>query len=104
MAVSQVAKTIFEQINGNRLHAMVGAKNFGADGDAIYFSFPQAKDGINNCRIDYNYGTDLYTIKFGRVAKKDGIPIYTQKAIFEDVYFDMFDDIFESTTGLFVHL
>jgi hypothetical protein len=102
-AITDLAKTIFEQIHGNRLRLMIGAKDFLQIENGLQFSFPQAKNGINRCIIKYNYGLDLYTVEFGRVAKKQGTPQYTMKKVYDEVYFDMFDNLIEEETGLYVH-
>lgn len=89
----------------NRLHAMIGAKNFAKgdmETDAPFFSFKhmKARDGINYFKIRYNPGLDLFDIEFGRIWGTK----YTVKKVVEGVYVDMVREIFEDTTGLALSL
>ncbi|MBL8014100.1 MAG: hypothetical protein JNN05_09660, partial [Candidatus Omnitrophica bacterium] len=78
-----IAKTILEQMGGNRFAIMTGAKNFVALGSVLMFSLPSrfAKDGINKIEIKLNV-MDTYDVKFYKVAKFDAVTI----ASFEQVY------------------
>jgi hypothetical protein len=99
--MSAVAKTILEQLGGNKFAVMTGAKGFYAGSSELQFSLPGnpgfVKDGINKVVISLD-PSDTYTVTFYRVAKKGlGAKV---KASFSDVYCDALRGIFERTTGL----
>lgn len=92
----QVANTILEQLGGGRFIAMTGAKNFVGSSDALMFSMPKAKDGINKIRVTLT-PADTYTVegyKIGRSALG-----FELKAQAEGVYCDNLRSVFESMTG-----
>ena len=68
----QTAKTILQQLGGNRFVAMTGAKQFCGDNDSLQFSLPQrfARRGINKIKIVLN-SSDLYNVHFYRLRKAD---------------------------------
>ncbi len=89
----EVAKTIIQQLGGaSKLKAMIGAKNFSADGNMVCFQFPRC-NSFRAVRITLN-AMDTYDIQFlggndFRVLKE-----------FNGIYNDMLINIFEDTTGL----
>lgn len=97
----QVAKTILEQLGGNKFRVMTGAKNFTSyehEGPGLSFQLPGGgftKSGINYVAITLT-PADLYTVVFERVRKLKRTPV----AKFEDVYNDQLVEIFERETGL----
>ena len=90
---AEVAKTTIQQLGGaNKLKAMIGAKNFGADNNTVSFQFPRC-NGFRAVRITLNV-MDTYDIQFlggnnFRVLKE-----------FNGIYNDGLIDLFEDTTGL----
>lgn len=87
---------------GNRLVAMIGAKNFVRD-EANYtigFKFVEkAKNKANYCRIKLN-ASDLYDVEFISVR---GVNVKTI-SIHNDLYADMLKNVFETETGLYLSL
>ena len=94
-----VANTILQQMGGNRLKVMTGAKNFLGSADHLSFRLPKAKDGINYVKVTLD-ASDTYTMEFGRVYGT------TYKVIDKivGVYNDMLQACFTDKTGLYTHL
>ena len=99
---SYVARTILHQLGGpGRLKAMLGARNFLLDKDALEFSIPSnfAKHSINRLRIRLNWN-DLYVVTFSRVrAGKTKV-----LGEFSDIYADTLKNVIERETGLYLSL
>lgn len=87
---------------GNRLVAMIGAKNFVRD-EANYtigFKFAaKAKNKANYCRIKLN-ASDLYDVEFISIR---GVNVKTVST-HNDLYADMLKSVFETETGLYLSL
>ena len=61
-----VARTILEQLGGNRFCAMTGAKNLVDCGDALAMKIGRNKTSSNYLKITLN-SMDTYDMKFSRV-------------------------------------
>lgn len=99
-----VARTILEQLGGNRFAMMTGAKNFSCGGKDNYLGFriPRSKGkngSVNYVKIALN-GNDLYDVEYGRIHGMK----YTVVAEDIDIYNDMLKDSFENYTGLYTSL
>jgi predicted RNA methylase len=96
----QVARTILEQLGGQRFIAMTGAKNLVGEAHALTFKLPAnfAKDGINHVRISLE-PSDTYTVRFARLGRAPAHKL-TEVAVVEDVYADDLQDVFTRYTGL----
>lgn len=91
----QIADTILKQLGGGRFIAMTGAKNlaFMSNPPGLHMSIGRgAKDGIKYLRVNYDRGSDTYTMIF---ANKSG---GTVKSV-SNVYADALRRTFTSTTG-----
>lgn len=95
----QVAKTILEQLGGNKFIAMTGAKNLVGSDNALSFRIGRNCEGINAVRIELT-PMDTYTVTFYKV-RKHVANIASQS---EDVYCDMLAEIFTANTGMAVRL
>ncbi len=97
----EIAKTILEQIGGNRFIKMTGAKNLLAHESALSFKLPSrfAKNGINYVKITLD-PSDTYIMYFGKIFKHT----ITDIATYTDVYFDGLQNMFTRETGLDTHL
>ena len=101
----QVAKTILQQLGGNRMIAMTGAKNLASGTDKEgrpYLMFKigsGAKSGINHIKIALN-GRDLYDIDFGKIRGYD----FKVLKSFDNIYADQLKDIIEQETGMYLSL
>lgn len=96
----QIADTILKQLGGGRFIAMTGAKNlaFMSNPPGLHMSLGRGtKDGIKYLRVNYDRGSDTYTMIF---ANKSG---GTVKSV-SDVYADSLQRVFTSTTGFDTHL
>ena len=101
MTNKSIAKTIIDQLGGNKLVAMTGAKNFVAIERGVQFKIGRNSKSINSVRIVLN-GKDLYDVEFGRVRKVRGVPTYTLVEGYHDAYNDMLVNLFETTTGMYL--
>ena len=99
----QIAKTILEQLGGQRFIAMTGAKNFMVIDNGLQFDLPRTrhfvKDGINKIQVHLD-PTDTYTMM-----------AFRQKGLNTDLlkdegglYWDMLQYTFTEFTGLDTHL
>jgi hypothetical protein len=96
-----IAKTILEQLGGNRFVAMTGAKNFGDTGNGLAFQVPASltKNRINAVKVVLD-PSDTYTVKFLRITSKE-LKTVSQHSM---IYCDQLKELFESETGLLTHL
>lgn len=103
MSDMTVAKTILEQLGGNKFIAMTGARNFVGDDKSLSFRLPGAggfcKNGINAVRITLT-PSDLYDVEYMRIR---GIKVVVVEKV-EGLYFDSLTDSFERVTGLVTSL
>jgi len=109
----EIAKTILQQIDGNRLKLFVGAYNFVDHGDGLSFRFKGSKKA-NYVKVTLN-ASDLYDLEFIKVGnitlKMAGLSqedfdrkLFKNKAEFSGVYFDQLISFFEDHTELFLSL
>lgn len=97
---SYVARTILHQLGGpGRLKAMIGARNFVLEDDALVFALPSnfAKKSINRIRIRLSWN-DLYEVTFSRVRAGKT----TVVSEFSDIYADVLKNVLERETGLYL--
>jgi hypothetical protein len=99
----QIAKTILEQLGGNKFTRMTGAKHFIALSKGLQFSIPKAKDGINRVCVTLN-GNDLYDVGYLRYRNIRGEPILKCLTKTEGLYADMLKEDFTAKTGLYTSL
>jgi hypothetical protein len=97
--MSDVARTILEQLGGNRFITMTGARNFIGSENSLSFRLPGAggfcKNGINAVRIEL-MPSDTYRMSFSRIRGSK----LTAVAQHDDIYFDGLQELFTSETGL----
>lgn len=103
-ADTTVAKTILQQLGGNKFIVMTGAKNFIAgNNNDLTFRLPGGggfcKNGINAVRIALT-PADEYDLTFWRVRGKYCKVIEEVKGI----YVDQLQEVFTRVTGLDTHL
>ena len=96
-----IAKTILEQLGGNRFVTMTGAKHFGDTGNGLAFQVPSSltKNRINAVKVILD-PSDTYTVKFLRITSKELKTI----SEFSMIYCDQLAELFETETGLYTHL
>jgi len=95
-----VAKTILQQLGGNKFIAMTGAKDLGDGGKYLSFKIrARAKQSINYVKITLT-SMDLYDMEFGSIRKHK---LKVKKTV-KGVYNDQLQKIFTDVTGLYTHL
>jgi hypothetical protein len=106
------ADIILKQLGGgNRLKAMIGAKDIMSDngGKTLVFKFPNKQRSKPNYIKITLTSADLYDLEFGRIGQKKDkdlakmgmkmmMPSYKKLKTFKGVYNDMLMDIFEKET------
>jgi|TARA_Y100001963_G_C6650542_1_gene385479 hypothetical protein len=100
MSDMKVAKTILEQLGGNKFVAMTGAKNFGGTEDSLSMRIGRNSSNSNYLKITLNM-MDLYDMEFcklTRMGEKKSVKEYN------NVYNDMMTDIFTKHTGMYTSL
>lgn len=88
-----VAKTILEQLGGNKFAAMTGAKNFVSDTNSLTFTIGKNAAKVNKVVVCYDRSNDEYNVGFYNVrgfeAKTirnvDGVQADRLCAVVEDV-------------------
>lgn len=101
-----IANTIFQQIGGHRFASMTGSRDFINLGNGLLMSLARNKTSANRLEISYNADTDLYNMRFFRktFSKKTFECKTKDIAKYEDIYFDMLEEMFTSVTGLCTRL
>ena len=95
-----VAKTILEQLGGNKFATMTGAKNFVDWGDAVALRIGRNKTSSNYLKITLNM-MDLYDVRFSRVSPKGGERSVTE---YNNIFNDQLVEVFEKHTGMYTKL
>lgn len=93
----ETAKTILNQLGGNRFIAMTGAQCY-SDKNKLIVKFKGSKIS-NYVSITLN-GSDLYDVEFKKLRGMD----FKTIATFNDIYCDMLTNIFEQTTKLYTRI
>lgn len=100
---ARIANTIVQQLCGGgtgRLKALIGAKDFVAIDHGLQFGFnARGKDNIGKVRIILT-PMDDYRVEFYARTKVIRLPELVK--MWEGIYADQLQGVFESTTGLFV--
>lgn len=99
----EIATNIFNQLGGKRFLLFTGSKNLVRDENWLRMDLAKNKINANRMKITLN-GLDLYDVEFYSMRRDrkspDGFRI-TEKAKYENVYFDQLQDIFTEATGLY---
>ena len=95
-----VAKTILEQLGGNKFRMMTGAKHFGARDNSLSMRIGRNSSNSNYLKITLN-SMDLYDMKFCKLTRK-----FEEKSVTEynNIYNDMLTDQFTAHTGMYTSL
>ncbi len=96
---NMIAKTILDQLGGQRFIMMVGAKNLVALSDGIRFQLKRStfNKGIKDVVIVLDFASDTYVMRFYKNLIKSQLPLKEIK----EVYCDMLESVFEQETGLY---
>tara|TARA_Y100000361_G_scaffold50022_1_gene43461 strand:+ start:435 stop:908 length:474 start_codon:yes stop_codon:yes gene_type:complete len=92
---SRVAKTILQQLGGNKFIAMTGAKNLGASSKSLSMKIGRNSKSINYVVITLK-SSDLYEIEFIRMRGAKRTVVKKVKG----VYADQLQTIFTKYTGM----
>ena len=95
-----IAKTILEQLGGNKFRVMTGAKNLMGFENGLVMKLGRNSSNSNYLKITLN-SMDLYDMKFCKLTRK-----FEEKSVTEysDVYNDMLTEVFEKHTGMYTKL
>lgn len=95
--MNEILITLYTQMKLGRLFTMVGAshQSYSNETNRINFKF-KMNSKMNHCTIQYNYGTDDYTMIFSKVGNVN----FKEVKKIEGLYFDQLNSTFESVTGL----
>ena len=99
ISTQEIARTILQQLGGNRFVAMTGAKNFGSTENSLSFKIGSNAKRINHVKITLN-ALDLYDVTYYRVRKYD-FKVATESS---NVYCDMLQSDFTTNTGMHTSL
>ena len=97
---AQIAKTILQQLGGNKFIAMTGAKNLAHTNKGLQMKIGRNAKGVTHVIIDLDKGKDLYDIEFVKVR---GASRKTVKKL-KGIYADQLGEVFTRYTGLNVRL
>ena len=101
-----IAKTILQQIGGNRFATMTGSKDFIDLGNGLRMNLSRNKTSANRLDILLDEETDSYIMKFYRHTFSKKTFEVTNKDVVrhEGIYCDMLEDMFSEVTGLVTRL
>jgi len=92
---SRVAKTILQQLGGNKFIAMTGAKNLGSTNKSLQFKIGRNSKSINYVVITLK-SSDLYEMEFIRIRGTKRTVVKKVKG----VYADQLQTMFTKYTGM----
>ena len=98
---NQVAKTILEQLGGNRFIAMTGASSFAGGEFSLSFRIPRTNK-IKAVIVTLN-GLDLYDMRFVGQKNAPSHEVF-DVAVHKNVTFEDLQPLFTKETGLYTHL
>ena len=100
MSNMSVAKTILEQLGGNKFRMMTGAKNFMSFAEGLVMKIGRNSSNSNYLKITLN-SMDLYDMEFVKVTKMGEKKSVTE---YKNVYNDLMRGTFTAHTGMYTSL
>ena len=100
MSKMTVAKTILEQLGGNKFRVMTGAKNFMGFAEGLVMKIGRNSSNSNYLKITLNM-MDLYDMEFAKVTRMGEKKSVTE---YNDVCCDSLVEVFERHTGMYTKL
>lgn len=100
MGSMTVAKTILEQLGGNKFRVMTGAKNFLGFTNGITMKIGRNSSNSNWLKITLN-SMDTYDMEFAKVTRMGEKKSVTE---YNNIYNDMLTDVFTKHTGMYTSL
>ena len=95
-----VAKTILEQLGGNKFCMMTGAKNLAGDENSLSMRIGRNSSNSNYLKITLN-SMDLYDMKFAKLTRMGELKSVKE---YDNVYNDSMVEVFEKHTGMYTKL
>ena len=95
----KIARTILDQLGGNKFLAMTGSRDFVAAKNLLRMRLARNKSGASHLTIILA-GDDTYRMQFWKLAKASIKVLET----IEGVRFDQMQAVFTDVTGLDTHL
>ena len=95
-----VAKTILEQLGGNKFRMMTGAKNFMGFAEGLVMKIGRNSSNSNYLKITLN-SMDLYDMKFAKLTRMGELKSVKE---YDNVYNDSIVEVFEKHTGMYTKL
>ena len=95
-----VAKTILEQLGGNKFRMMTGAKNFMGFTEGLVMKIGRNSSNSNYLKITLN-SMDLYDMEFAKVSRMGEKKSITE---YNNIYNDSMVEVFEKHTGMYTKL
>ena len=95
-----VAKTILEQLGGNKFCMMTGAKNLAGDENSLSMRIGRNSSNSNYLKITLN-SMDLYDMKFAKLTRMGELKSVKE---YDNVYNDSIVEVFEKHTGMYTKL
>jgi hypothetical protein len=96
-----VANTILQQLGGRMFLMMTGSYNLLVTENSLSMKLRRNSANASGMRITL-MPSDTYKIEFYRIRNMEVIPL--EEHTYEDVYFDMLQEIFTKVTGLYTSL
>ena len=95
-----VAKTILEQLGGNKFRMMTGAKNFMGFTEGLVMKIGRNSSNSNYLKITLN-SMDTYDMEFAKLTRMGEKKSVTE---YNNIYNDMLTDQFTTHTGMYTSL
>ena len=95
-----VAKTILEQLGGNKFRMMTGAKNFMGFTEGLVMKIGRNSSNSNYLKITLN-SMDTYDMEFAKLTRMGEKKSVTE---YNNIYCDMLTDQFTAHTGMYTSL
>ena len=100
MSNMTVAKTILEQLGGNKFRMMTGAKNFMGFAEGLVMKIGRNSSNSNYLKITLN-SMDTYDMEFAKLTKNGEKKSVTE---YKNVYNDLMRGTFTAHTGMYTSL
>ena len=100
MSNMTVAKTILEQLGGNKFCVMTGAKNFGGTEDSLSMRIGRNSSNSNYLKITLN-SMDTYDMEFCKLTRMGEKKSVTE---YKNVYNDLMRGTVTAHTGMYTSL
>ena len=95
-----VAKTILEQLGGNKFRMMTGAKKFMGFAEGLTMKIGRNSSNSNYLKITLN-SMDTYDMEFAKISKMGEKKSITE---YKNVYNDLMRGTFTAHTGMYTSL